>query len=135
MEEEGIVRLGVLDEPVHGAKDVHLGGLTHGVLLIIRQDHHVFTSVAKVLVQVGRHVLDIVDTSAQLTLLVEVVNSDQQSLSLARAARVLEVVPLRRSLTEADRLGGWRSRDAVITVGAVVAVVAVVVGILVDVGA
>lgn len=125
MEEERIVRLGILDEPVHSPKNVSLGGLTHGVLLIIRQDNHVFASVSEVLVQVGGHVLDIVDTSAQLALLVEVVDTDQQRLSLAGAARVLEVVALRRALAEADRVARGRCRGAV---------VALVVGVMVDVG-
>lgn len=77
MEEERIIGLRILDQPVHGAEDIRLGRLAHGVLLVIGQDHHILAGVAEVLVQVGGHVLDVVDTSAQLTFLTEIVDSDQ----------------------------------------------------------
>ena len=64
VEEEGVVGAGVLDEPVHGAQDVGLGGLGHGVLLVVGQDDHVFASVAEVLVEVGGHVLDVVNAAS-----------------------------------------------------------------------
>ena len=86
MEEQRVIGLSVLDQPVHGPKNVGLSRLAHGILLIISQKNHVLTGITKVLVQIGGHVLDIVDTSAQLALLTKVIDSNQKRLSLARAA-------------------------------------------------
>lgn len=107
MEKEGIIRLRILDQPMHGPQDVSLRRLAHGVLLVIRQQHHVLARVAKVLVQIRRHVLDIVDTTTQLTLLPEIVDSNQQGLALTGAPRVLETVSLRSPVSERDRISGW----------------------------
>ena len=52
VEEERVVGLGVLDEPVHGAQDVLLGRLAHGVLLVVGQSDHVLALVPKGLHQV-----------------------------------------------------------------------------------
>ena len=125
VEEKGVVRTGILDQPVHGAQDVGLGRLAHGVLLVIRQQDHVFAGVAEVLVEVGGHVLDVVDAAAQLPFLVEVVDTDQESLSLAGAAGVLEVVSLGSAMAEGDGVTWRRSRAAVM---------ALPVGVLVGIG-
>lgn len=53
MEEERIIRLCILDQPVHSTKNVSLRRLAHRVLLVIGQENHVFTGVSEVLVQVG----------------------------------------------------------------------------------
>ena len=100
MEEQRVVRLRIFDQPVHGAQDVRLGRLAHGVLLVVGQDDHVLARVAEVLVEVGAHVLDVVDAAAQLAALAEVVDADEQRLAPARAAAVLEAVALRRALAE-----------------------------------
>jgi hypothetical protein len=71
---------------VHSPKNVGLRRLAHGVLLVISQKNHILTGIAKVLVQIGRHVFDVVDTSAQLALLTKVVDSNQKRLSFARAS-------------------------------------------------
>lgn len=110
VEEEGVVWLRILDKPVHGAENVRLGRLAHGVLLVICEENHVLTGISEVLVEVCRHVLDIVDTSSQLTLLAEVVNSNQQCLSLSGTARILEVIALRGAVSEryrSCRRGSW----------------------------
>lgn len=85
MEKERIVRSGILDKPVHGTENVLLCRLAHWVLLIIRQDHHVFPAIAEMLRQVGRHVPNIVDTSAQLAALPKVVDANQEGLSASCA--------------------------------------------------
>jgi hypothetical protein len=70
---------------MHRSKNVLFRRLAHGVLLIVGKDHHILTFIAKAFREVGRHVPNIVDTAAQLSALVEVVDSDKQSLSLAGA--------------------------------------------------
>lgn len=104
VEEKRIVGLRILHKPMHGTEDVCLGGLAHRVLLVIGKNDHVLSSVAKALVQISRQVPSIVDTSTQLAFLVEIVDTNQQCLSLSRAARVLEVVTLWSAVTERDRL-------------------------------
>lgn len=116
MEEQRVIRLGVLNQPVHGSKNVGFGRLTHGVLLVISQQNHILTGIPKVLVQVIRHVFDIVYATPQLALLAEVVDSNHQRLSLARAARILETVALRCAMTEGDGVAGRGSRTATLTV-------------------
>lgn len=100
MEEQRIVGLRILDQPMHSAQNIRLGRLAHGVLLIIGKEDHVFTGIAEVLVQVCGHVLDIVDTSTQLALLAEIVDSNQERLALTSTARVLEAISLRGTVTK-----------------------------------
>lgn len=88
MEEQRIVRLSILHEPMHGSQDVLLGGLTLGVLLVVHQSHHVARVVAESLLQEPRHVLDIVDAAAQLSPLTDVIDADKQRLALPRAVTV-----------------------------------------------
>lgn len=107
MEEQRIVGLRILNQPVHSAQDIRLGRLAHGVLLIIGKEDHVFARVAEILVQICGHVLDIVNTSAQLTLLAEIVDSDQECLALTSTARVLEAISLRGTVAKRDR-PSWR---------------------------
>lgn len=104
MEEKRIVGSRVLDKPVHGTEDVCFGGLAHRVLLVISKNDHVLSSIAKALVQISRQVPSIVDTTTQLAFLIEVVDTNQQCFSLSRAARILEVVTLRSTVTERHRL-------------------------------
>ena len=117
MEEQRVIGTRILDQPVHSPKNVCLGRLAHWVLLVIGQEHHVLASIAEVLVQVGRHVLDIVDTSAQLTFLAEVIDTNQQGLSLACTAGVLKVIALGSAVTEGDGIAGRRCRTATLAVG------------------
>lgn len=106
MKEQRIIRPRILNQPMHRPQDILLRRLAHRVLQIVRQDHHVLALIPKVLKQVRRHVLDVVDAPAQLPALPEVVNPDQQRLAPPGAVRVLEVVVLRRAVAEALR-GAW----------------------------
>jgi hypothetical protein len=111
VEEERVIRRGPLNQPVHGTEDVLLRGLTHGVLLVIREDYHVFPPIPEVLNQVGSHVANVIDTAAQLTALAKVVNADQQAFPAPSAVRVAVCVALRCSLAEVLRpsRGRWRT--------------------------
>lgn len=102
---------------MHSAKNVCLGRLAHRILLVIGQKDHVLASITEVLVQVRRHILHIVDTSTQLTFLAEVIDTNQQGLSLACTAGVLEVVALGSAVTEGDGVGGRGSRTTALAVG------------------
>ena len=109
MEEQRIVGLCVFDQPMHSPQNVLFRRLAHGVLLIVGQDHHVFTGVSEIAVQVTRHVFHIVDASSQLPFLSKVVDTDQQGLTPACTARVLEIVTLRCALAKAMvPLRRWR---------------------------
>lgn len=77
VDEEGVVGLGVANEPLHGPEDVRLGRETHWILLVVGEDDHIFSAVAKALVQERRHVADIVDAALERVWLPEVVNADQ----------------------------------------------------------
>lgn len=112
MEEERVIRLRTLHQPMHCSEDVRLGRLAHGVLLIVREDHHVLSGITEVLIEIGRHVLDIVNAAAQLSFLIEIVDANQQCLPLSCATRILEVVALGRTVTERDRSGGRRCRSS-----------------------
>lgn len=90
MEEERVIGLGVLDQPVHGAQDVLFGRLAHWVLLVIGQGDHVFALITKGLHEVVGHVLNIVDATPELALLAKVIDSDQESLAFAGTVGVLE---------------------------------------------
>lgn len=108
MEEKRVVGARIFYQPVHGPQDVRLGRLAHGVLLVIGEKNHVFALVAKVLVEVGAHVLDIIDTTAQLAPLPEVVDADEQGFALTGAVRVLERIAGGGAMTEG--LGLLRGR-------------------------
>ena len=109
MEEQRVIRLCILDQPVHRTQNVGLGRLAHRILLVIGEYHHVLPTVAKSLDQILRHVLHIVDTAAQLSFLSKVVNSNQQRLALAGTFRILEAIPLGRAGAEGD-CAAWRGR-------------------------
>lgn len=53
MDEERVVGLRVLHQPLHGPKDIGLVGYTHRVLLIVREDDHVLPPIPILLVQKG----------------------------------------------------------------------------------
>lgn len=62
---------------MHGSQDILLGRLAHGILRIVRKRDHVLPLVAKVTIQIRRHVLDVVDAAAELASLSEVVDTDE----------------------------------------------------------
>ena len=100
MEEQGVIGLGALNQPFHGPNDVPFGGLHDGVVLVVCQDDHVLPLVAIALDEEARDVVDVVDTSSQLTVLAEVVDTDEEGLALAGTVGVLEGVPVRGAVTE-----------------------------------
>ena len=61
------------------------GRLAHSVLLVVGKDHHILAFVAKVFGEVSGHVANIVDTAAQLSALVEIVDTDEKGFSPAGA--------------------------------------------------
>lgn len=75
---------------MHGAQDVLLGRLAHGVLLVVGEQDHVLPLVAKVLDQVRGHVAHVIDAAPQLASLAKVVDADEQGLTAAVTLRVLE---------------------------------------------
>jgi len=92
---------------MHGAKDVGLGWLAHGVVLVVRQENHVLSLVAKVAVQIRAHVLHVVDAATQLAPLTKVIDTYEQRLPPAIACRILVRVPV--GGTRAKVLGlSWR---------------------------
>lgn len=96
---------------MHCPQDILLCRLAHRILLIIGQDNHVLSRIAKIAIEVGRHVLHVVDASPQLSSLPKVVDADQQSLPSSSTIRVLESVSLRCATTKTYRaLRGWRRR-------------------------
>lgn len=107
MEEQRIVRPRIFDQPMHRAEDVGLGRLAHWILLIIGQEHHVLALVVEVLVEVSRHVLNIVDASSKLPSLTKIVDANQQRLPSAATIRVLELIALRRTVAKILHLC-WR---------------------------
>lgn len=92
MEEERVIRSSILDQPVHCTEDILLCRLAHGILLVVGQNDHVFSLVAKLLHQIGRHVSDIVDAASQLATLAKVVDTNQQRFSTASAVGVSESI-------------------------------------------
>ena len=64
MEKQRVVGLRIFDQPVHGTQYVLFRRLAHGILLVIRKDDHILPRVAKVAVQVCRHILDVIDTTS-----------------------------------------------------------------------
>ncbi len=89
---------------------VGLCWLRHWILLVICQDHHVFSLVAKVFVQVVAHVLDIVDAATELPFLAEVIDANEQSLPSTCTLRVLEIVTGWGAAAELLRILGWWTR-------------------------
>lgn len=75
VEEQRIILPRVFHQPVHGSEYVLLRRLAHRILLVVCQDDHVLSLVAEVSIQVGRHVLHIIDASTKLATLPEIVDA------------------------------------------------------------
>ena len=113
VEEERIVRFCIFHQPVHSAQDVRFRGLTHRVLLVVGQDDHVFSGIAKVAIEVCGHVLDVVDAASELTSLAKVVDANKKCLASTGAIRVLKGIALGSAVAEAlHRLRRWSRRMA-----------------------
>jgi len=114
VEEERIVGLRVLDQPMHCPNDVCLCGLAQRIGLVVGQDHHVLSPISVTLIQEGRHLRNIIDATPQLVRLSNVVNTDEKGFPTARTRRIL--VPIVRWSTVSKTLtlqrrpgwqGGW----------------------------
>jgi hypothetical protein len=115
VEKERVVRLRVFDKPVHGSDDIRFRGLAHGILLIVGQNNHVLSFVSEMLVQVGRHVLRIVNAASELAALAEVVDADEERFPPSGTSGILECVALGRAVSEVLGLRWWRWGRIVIT--------------------
>jgi len=100
VQEQRVIRLRIRNKPLHSPQNILLRRLIPRILLVIRQYHHVLPPVPELLRQECRHVLNVVDAPAELALLAEVVDADQQRLPLARAVGVLERVALWGAVAE-----------------------------------
>ena len=63
---------------MHRPKDIRFRRLTHRVLLIVCERHHILPFVPEEFIQVRAHVLDVVDATAKLPSLAKVVDANQQ---------------------------------------------------------
>lgn len=111
MQEERIVWLRPVDQPVHGTQDVLLGRLQHLVRLVVRQDNHVLPLVVVVLDQEVGHIVGVVDAAVERSALPDVVDTDYQRLPLSGTVTVLESISLRRAVAEL-LCSSWRSNGA-----------------------
>ena len=100
MEEQGIIRPGIFDQPMHGSDNIGFCRMTHRILCVVCQANHILSLVMKMLIQVCRHVANVVDAAPQLATLTEVIDPDKQRFPGAGTCRVLELVALRGSLAE-----------------------------------
>lgn len=91
---------------MHGSENVLFRRYAHLPLLVISQDDHVLALISKMLVEVGSHVSNIINTSSQLASLAEIVDSDQEGFPPACAFRILVCVALWCSMAK----GLWPAR-------------------------
>ena len=68
---------------MHRPEDILLRRLAHGILLIIRENDHIFPLITEMRHKICRHVAHVVYTSPQLATLAKVVNTDKQGLAYA----------------------------------------------------
>jgi hypothetical protein len=61
------------------------------VLLIIREDHHIFSFISIPLDEEIRDILDVVDATVKFTILVEIVDPDEETFLPAITLRILEI--------------------------------------------
>lgn len=59
MQKQSIVRLSILDEPLHRLENVVLGRKRARILLVVGEDHHVLGLVAKAFGDEGADVVDL----------------------------------------------------------------------------
>ena len=68
--------------------------------MVVGEDDHILAAVPVALGQKGGQVLGVVDAAAQLSLLAEVVDTDQESLALPGTVGILEGIAFRGAMTE-----------------------------------
>ena len=115
VEEQRVIRSGILDQPVHSTENVLFRRLAHWVLLIVGEKNHILSGVPKVRVEISRHVLDIVDTASKLTSLTEVVYANEKRFASTCAVGVLEAIPLRSTTAKTLHALGRRRRSIVVS--------------------
>lgn len=71
------MRLRIFDQPVHCTQHIRLGRNAHGILLVVGENNHVLPPIPVSLMEENGHVSDIVDASAKLIRLSDIVDSDQ----------------------------------------------------------
>ena len=96
---------------------VLFSGLAHGVLLVIRKNHHVLSSISEMLDEVSGHVADVIDAPPQLAALAKVVDANQQTFPAPCALGVAICVALRCSLTQTWRPSRRPEGTATIFIG------------------
>lgn len=87
---------------MHCSEEILLGGLTHGVLLIIGENDHIFPFIPELLIEICRHVFHVVDASSQLTALPKVVDTNEKCFPATCTVGVLEAVALRGAVTKSN---------------------------------
>lgn len=114
MEEERIVRLRIMNQPMHCPNDVCLCGLAQWIGLVVCQDNHVLSPIPIALVQEGRHRCNIIDATFQLVRLTDIIDTDKEGSPTACTRRILEPIvrwsTMAKTLTLPRRSGrerGW----------------------------
>lgn len=75
MNKQRIIRHRILDQPMHRPNNIRLRRLTHRIILIVRQNHHILPTIAVDTVEINRHLRHIVDASFQLVSLPKIVDA------------------------------------------------------------
>ena len=114
MEEERVIRPRVLHQPMHSPQNILLRRLAHGVLSVICESNHVLALVSEVAVQIGRHILHIVDAPSELASLPEVVDANKKRFAPAGTVGVLERIALRCAMPECYGILRRRRRTTVL---------------------
>lgn len=77
MKEKRVVRLRIFDQPVHCSQYIRLGRNAQWIFLVVGQNNHVLPPIPVSLMEESRHVSNIVDASAKLIRLSDIVDSNQ----------------------------------------------------------
>lgn len=99
---------------MHGPEEILFRRLAHRVLLVVGQDDHIFSFIAKVFGEIGGHIPRIVNTAAQLSSLAKIVYAYKKRFSPTGAITVLESVVCGSSMSKMLRAGGRRRRRTII---------------------
>lgn len=100
MKEEGIVGLSIAHKPSHGLDNIGTRRLHDWVGLVISQNDHILALIPVSLNQECRNVVNIIDATAQLAVLTEIVDSYEESLASTCTVGVLESVSIGSSMAK-----------------------------------
>ncbi|KAH3666180.1 hypothetical protein OGAPHI_004369 [Ogataea philodendri] len=98
VEEQGVSRLSVFHQPLHGTDHVGLGWHLDQLSLVVCQHDNVLGLVSLGLGQIVVHVVRVVDTASQGVVGSNVIDTDQQSLLCTITRRVLKLLHRARSV-------------------------------------